>query len=390
MRTYDFIIVGLGTAGSATCMNLARRGYRVLGLDQYTPPHTLGSHHGLSRSVRRAYPEGHSYVPMALKSWELWRQLEKDQGLQLLVKTGNLTLGPPDCPALSGFLRSAQAHEIPHQYLDAREIRRYWPQLSPPDGYYAGLEEEAGIVFPEKSITAFLHEADKAGADLLFGERVDNWAEQSSSVSIRTADNTYEAGRILIASGAWSKKLLMLQSNVLHPTRVAVHWLEAPADESLYLGRFPVNFWQVPAVNDPKFPDGYKEFYSLPLVEPGGQIKIAFHNGLSECDPDTMPREVYLEEIESIKEVISDFLPGLAGCPLQSNTCFYTLTPDNDFYLGRRPGSAHVFGAALAGHGFKFAPVIGELLADLMLDLPASMDISMFSPDRFEQPYPTL
>ena len=384
MSNYDFIIVGLGTAGSSTCMNLARRGYKVLGLDQYAPPHTMGSHHGLSRSVRRAYPEGNSYVVMALKSWKLWRQLEKDHGQQLLIKTGNLTVGPSDSPALSGFLRSARAHQLPHQYLDAREIRKHWPQLAPPDGFYAGLEEEAGIVFPEKGVTAFLDEARKAGAELHFGERVEDWeAVHSSSVKVRTISSTYEAGRILIAAGAWAKKLLKLQSNVLQPKRVVVHWLASPPDKSYFLNHFPVNFWQVPVVNDSTFPDGYKEFYSLPSLEPNGQIKVAFHNGLSDCDPDTMSREVHIDETASIKEVISTYLPGLAGCPIHSNTCFYNLTPDKDFYLGKRPGSENVFGVALAGHGFKFAPVLGELLADHMLDLPSSIDTGMFSPDRF-------
>ena len=384
MRNYDFIIVGLGTAGSSTCLSLARRGYKVLGLDRYVPPHTMGSHHGLSRSVRRAYPEGHSYVPMALKSWELWRKLEKDHGQQLLIKTGNLTLGPPDSPALSGFLISARAQDLPHRYLDAREIRRQWPQLAPPDGFYAGLEEEAGIVFPEKGVKALLDEAHKAGAELHFDEGVEDWrAEHSSSVNVRTISSTYEAGRILIAAGAWSKKLLKLQNNVLHPKRVAVHWLTAPPDKSFVSNNFPVNFWQVPVVNNPTFPDGYKEFYSLPALEPHGQIKVAFHNGLSDCDPDTMSREVRSDETAAIKEVLSTYLPGLAGCPFHSNTCFYTLTPDKDFYLGRRPDSENVFSVALAGHGFKFAPVLGELLADLMLDLPSSIDTAMFSPDRF-------
>lgn len=385
MSNYDFIIAGLGTAGSATCMTLARRGFRVLGLDTYSPPHTMGSHHGLSRSVRRAYPEGNSYTMMALKSWELWQKLEKDCGQKLLVKTGNLTMGPPDSPALSGFLKSAQTHGILHEHLDSKEIRKRWPQLAVPDSFCAGLEKEAGIVFPELSVASFLDEAAKAGADLLFGEHVEDWLEKGNLVHVRTARNTFEAGRLLIAAGAWSKRLLRLQNNVLQPKRVAVHWLKAPPGKSFSLNHFPVNFWQVPEINNPSFPSKYKEFYSLPALEPDSPIKIAFHNGLNDCDPDNMSREVSPTEIGQIKDVISVYLPELHGCPMHSDVCFYTMTPDQDFYLGRRPGSQNVFAVALSGHGFKFAPVVGELLADLLLDLPSSIDTAMFSPVRFEQ-----
>lgn len=385
MRHYDFIIVGLGTAGSATCMTLARRGYKVLGLDRYSPPHTLGSHHGLSRSVRRAYLEGNSYVPMALRSWDLWRKLEKDCGQQLLITTGNLTIGPLGSPAVSGFLQSAQKHNIPHDSLDAREIRTRWPQLTPSDDFCGGLEREAGIVLPEQSITAFLSEAEKAGADLQCGKFVEDWNENTTIVKVRTTTGTFEAGRVLIAAGAWSRSLLRLENDVLQPQRVIVHWLEPPHDKEYSLNYFPVNFWQVPETNNSAFPEGFKEFYSLPALEPGSPVKVAFHNGLSNCDPRTMTREVYEDEKESIKEVISEYLPDLSGCPMHSEVCLYTMTPDKHFYLGRRPGSKNVLGVALAGHGFKFAPLLGELLADLLLDLPSSIDVSTFSPDRFEQ-----
>ena len=124
MQPYDFVIIGLGTAGSAACMTLARRGVRVLGIDKYRPPHTMGSHHGASRSVRRAYLEGTAYVPMALKSWELWRKLERDSGQDLLVETGNLTIGPPDSPAVEGFIASAQTYDVPHAVLSAVEVSK--------------------------------------------------------------------------------------------------------------------------------------------------------------------------------------------------------------------------------------------------------------------------
>jgi sarcosine oxidase len=383
MAAYDFIVVGLGTAGSATCMTLARRGFNVLGIDKYSPPHNMGSHHGVTRSVRRAYMEGTSYVPMAQRAWELWRKLERDSGQKLLVKTGNLTIGPPDSPAVLGFLASAQSYAIPHECLTASEVRKRWPQLSPPKTFVAGLEKEAGIVFPEMSIITFLAEAEKAGADLVMDEPVERWSEDKSTVYVHTARNTYETGRLLISAGAWTNRLLDLQGRPLMPKRVPVHWVQAPKDKRLHLGRFPVNFWQVPIKKRFESPRTYREFYALPVIDPAAQIKIAFHNELVDCDPVTLIREVLPDEVEKIKAIISHFLPGLRRCAINSEVCMYTMTPDGHFYLGKRPGSSHVFGVALAGHGFKFAPALGEILADLMMDKSPVVGIELFEPNRF-------
>ncbi|NNK97025.1 MAG: N-methyl-L-tryptophan oxidase [Desulfobacterales bacterium] len=384
MATYDFIIVGMGTAGSATCMTLARRGFKVLGIDRYRPPHEMGSHHGASRSVRRAYLEGTSYVPMALRSWELWRRLEKDSGQKLLVKTGNLTIGPPESPAVLGFMASAQSYAIAHESLTAAEVRKRWPQLDPPDTFVAGLEKEAGIVFPELSIATFLTEAEKAGADLVVDQQVERWTESHGSVTVHAARDTYEAGRLLISAGAWTNGLLGLPDRQLMPKRVVVHWLEVPNNSRLRLGCFPVNFWQVPPEKSPAAPQTFREFYALPVLESSPRMKVAFHNGLVDCDPTTLTREVLSHELETIKGVIAEFLPGLKGYSITSDVCLYTLTPDGHFYLGKRSGSDHVFGVALAGHGFKFAPVIGEILADLLADISPAVDIELFSPNRFE------
>ncbi len=384
MPTYDFIVVGLGTVGSATCMTLARRGFKVLGIDRYRPPHNMGSHHGVSRSVRRAYLEGTSYVPMALRAWELWRKLEKNSGQKLLVKTGNLTIGPPDSPAVSGFIASAQAYGIPHECLTAKEVRKRWPHLSPPETFVGGLEKEAGIVFPELSIVTFLAEAEKAGADLVMEEPVNRWSEGQNTVYVHTAQNSYETGRLLISAGGWANRLLDLPGRLLVPKRVPVHWINTPEDQRLHIGHFPVNFWQVPIEKSLGSPQTYREFYALPVIGPSSQIKIAFHNELVDCDPVTLFREALPDEVEKIKAIISKFLPGLNQCAITSEVCMYTMTPDGHFYLGKRPGSNHVFGVALAGHGFKFAPVLGEILADLMIDISPAVDIELFSPNRFE------
>jgi sarcosine oxidase len=310
--------------------------------------------------------------------------LEKDSGQQLLVNTRNLTIGPPESPAVSGFIASAQAFEIPHECLTATEVRKRWPPLSPPEPFVAGLEIEAGIVFPELSIATFLAEAEKAGADLIVDEPVDRWSEASASVHVHTARNTYETGRLLISAGAWTNKLLGLSGSPIMAQRVPVHWLDVPDDRRLHLGRFPVNFWQVPTEMIPGSPRTFREFYALPAIRPASRLKMAFHNGLVDCDPLTLSRTVLPAEIGKIKAVISQFFPSLHRFPIASDVCLYAMTSDGHFYLGKRPGSNHVFGVALAGHGFKFAPVLGEILSDLMVDISPAVDIDLFSPNRFE------
>ena len=243
MSACDFIVVGIGTVGSATCLELARRGYSVLGLDARHPPHNLGSHHGETRSIRRAYLEGTGYVPMALNSWEAWRRLERDNKTTLLVATGNLTIGPPDCPAILGFLSSARTYGIAYQYLTAADVSKRWPQLSPAKNFAAGLEVEAGLLFPELCIELLISEAVKAGATLHFDEPAAGWSDSGDRVHVHTGQGRYEAGRLLLAAGARNKKLAGQFGAQLLPKRIPVQWIDPPAAANFNLGAFPVNFW---------------------------------------------------------------------------------------------------------------------------------------------------
>jgi len=382
MDAYDYLVIGLGTVGSATCLELARRGHSVLGLDARHPPHTLGSHHGETRSIRRAYLEGTSYVPMALNSWESWRRLEHDKKTTLLISTGNLTIGPPGCPAVAGFLASARTYGIPYQYLTAADVSKRWPQLSPAGNFVAGLEVEAGLLFPELCIELLLSEAQKAGASLHFDEQVDSWSDHGDRVQVQTKQGKYEAGRLLLASGARNKQLAGQFGAQLLPKRIPVHWIDPPAAVNFKLGAFPVNFWQLPAF-DSTATDEYNEFYSIPVARSGGRVKVAAHNCLEDCDPDRIDKEVSTQELKGIMKFIKGCLPTLKNSESFSNICLYTLTPDGEFSLGALPDHDNVFIAALAGHGFKFAPVLGEILADMLAGNAPAYDVSMFSPSRF-------
>lgn len=375
MASYDVIVAGVGSAGSAVCLELARRGARVLGLDAFTPPHALGGHHGRSRSIRRAYLEGSAYVPMVLAAWEAWRKLERDSGRTLLRVTGNLTIGRPEDTALSGFLRSARRYGIPHEELTAREVRRRWPALRPPEGFAAGLELEAGVLFPEGCVAALLDQAARAGAELRFDEPVTAWsAAPGGSVRVVTTSAQYEAERLVLTTGARAGKLLCADAPPVAAQRVAVHWLRPPPGGAFELGALPVNFWQLE--------DGL-ELYALPVTEPGGRVKFAAHAGLSDCDPDTVERTVGPKEEARARRLLAATIPDLAGRDMVSDTCLYAMTPDRDFVLGPVPGRPMALVGAFAGHGFKFAPVLGRVLADMALGLTPGFEVGAFDPGRF-------
>lgn len=382
MHTFDFSVIGLGTAGAATCMTLARRGFSVLGLDAHHPPHRQGSHHGGTRSIRRAYLEGSSYVPMAMESWELWRRLERDTGRKLLVETGNLTIGPPDSPAIQGFLASAKAYDIPHEFLTSQEIKKRWSPFTPLNTFVGGLEKEAGIVFTESSIAAFLEEAHQAGAVLKFNKPAIKLVDNQYSTTVRCGGDEFEAGRLLVAAGGWTADLLGLPADVLIPQRVPVHWFEVGNDPVYALGNFPVNFWQLPVADGQDQTLAYREFYSLPTTSRVPLVKAAFHNGLSRCDPRFLDRKVSQPEVMAMKNVLARFIQDLPHRHVDSEVCLYTMTEDGDFYLGKTPAAQKIFGVALAGHGFKFAPVLGRVLADLLTDTEPVFAIENFSPSR--------
>jgi monomeric sarcosine oxidase len=384
LASFDTIIVGLGTVGAATVMTLAQRGVSVLGLDAHRPPHTMGSHHGESRSIRRAYLEGTAYVPMVQRAWHLWRRLERDAGVRLLTETGNLTLAPEDAPALKGFLASARRYDIPHAVLSAAEVHRRWPSLAPAATLVGGLEFEAGLIAPERALAAMLAAAARGGAVLQFDERVATWEVAPGGVRVRSSRGVYEGGRLLISAGAGTQPLLGSLASWLRPKRVPVHWVAAPDDQGFALGRLPVNFWQLPLPED-SGGEPYHEIYAIPVTRPGGRVKVAAHNRLMDCDPLRVDRSVGGQETADIRRFLKDHIPSLANGDIRSEVCLYTLTPDGDFVLGPLAEIPQVFTAALAGHGFKFAPVLGNIMADLLQGRPPAYDLTRFAPLRFAQ-----
>jgi len=373
-NSYDVIVVGLGGMGSAAAYHLARRGVRVLGLEKFTPAHDRGSSHGGSRIIRQSYFEDPAYVPLLLRAYELWAELQHSTGLEVHRLTGGLFIGPPDCLTVSGSQRAALEWSLPHEMLDGTEIRRRFPTLTPNPGDVALYEAKAGFARPEMTVQAHLDLAARAGATLRFGEEVQQWSDGPHGVSVTTATGTHTAGQLVICPGAWAPELLAELGIPITIERQVLYWLE-PAGGTGPFEDHPIFIYE----------NGFREqIYGFPAIDgPEGGVKVAFFRKGQVCTPETIDRTVHPQEINEIRERATELVPALTGPAVHSATCMYSNTPDEHFVITRPEQFANVTVACgFSGHGFKFVPVVGEVLADLATSGTTSHPIALFDPSR--------
>jgi sarcosine oxidase len=379
-ESFDTIVIGLGAMGSAAAYQLARRGARVLGLERYTAAHEHGSSHGQSRIIRQAYYEHPAYVPLLLRAYELWAEIERETGAKLLNITGGIMIGEAGSKVVAGSIRSAREHSLQYDLLDAADIRRRFPPLTPSPNIIALYERLGGVLYPEAAIQAYLRRAAAHGAALRFEEPALSWEAAASGdrVRVTTARATYEAARLVIAAGAWAPELLRELGLPLTVKRNVLYWFEPEGGRDPFLpDRCPIYIWEAE--------DG-SSFYGFPALSgsPAG-VKVAFHNFGPLCTPETIDRQVYDHEVAHIRDWMAERIPALSrGEFLGARTCLYTLTPDMDFVIGLSPQHPQVVLASpCSGHGFKFASVVGEIVADLATTGATRQPIEPFSPQRF-------
>ena len=376
--THDVIVVGLGGMGSAAAYQLAGRGQRVLGLEKFSPAHDKGSSHGRSRIIRQAYFEGAEYVPLLLRAYELWEQLEEETGQELMTLTGGLMIGREDGELVSGSVKSADEHDLPYEMLDAAEIRRRFPAYAPGPETVALYEENAGFVRPEETVKAHLDRADSLGADLRFEEPVLSWEASESGVRVKTPVDSYEAERLVISPGAWAPQLLGNLDLPLEVTRQVMFWYEPTGGLEPFLPeRFPIFIWE---------PDDGNMFYGFPAQDDDRGVKAAFFRaGGVSTSPETIDHEVREEEIGFLRGYLADHIPELAGRCLDARACMYTNTPDEHFVISVYPENPRVvIACGFSGHGYKFCSVVGEILADLSIEGSTPHPIDLFSPARLK------
>ena len=353
--------------GSATACHLARRGMRVLGLDRFTPPHAFGSSHGETRIIREAYFEHPVYVPMVQRAYELWRELEKESGAALLRETGGVMIGRPDSDLVKGARHSAELHGLRHEMLTAGEVRERFPALHAESDMVAVWEPRAGVLFAEACITAHLAQAQHYGAELRYEEPMLRWEPERDGIRVLTAQGEYRAQQLIVTAGAWIS--VFFPDLPLRVERQVLFWFEHASDSEMFTAdRCPVHLWQF---------DGRRFFYGFPDL--GNGIKVAFHHGGEITTADTVRRRVEAGEMQEIRSALRRFVPAADGTPLASTVCLYTNTPDEHFLIDRHPQHPQVLiASACSGHGFKFCPVIGELLADLAQNNQPRFDLSLF------------
>jgi sarcosine oxidase len=362
-ESFHTIVLGLGAMGSATAYHLAHRGVKVLGLERFTPAHSLGSSHGESRIIRLAYFEDPAYVPLLRRAYELWQALDGSAGERLLSITGGLMIGEDAGTGIvAGAARSAREHDLPHELLDAAAIRRRFPQFQVPDGGVGLYEQIGGIVYPEAAIRAHLRGAAAAGATLRFEEPALSWeaAPGGDRVRVTTARGVYEAERLVVAAGAYAPALLADVGLPLSVQRNVLYWFAiSRRRERFSPDRCPIFIWELP--------DG-RTAYGFPELAGGtGGVKIAFHNEGPLVTPQTIERQVRPDEVAAMRAFTAGRMPDIAdGKLLATATCMYTLTPDQHFLLDLHPRHPQVIICSpCSGHGYKFASVIGEVMADL-------------------------
>jgi monomeric sarcosine oxidase len=364
MAVYDVAVIGLGTMGSLTALELTKRGQKVIGFDSFSPPHDRGSHSGDTRIFRTAYSEHPNYVPLALRAGTLWERLGEELEASLLNRIGMLTMGEETDPFLTGIRGSAALHQLPIETLSAAEIRKQFPALYPSEAFVGILEKAAGWVDVNASLQSAIARSRSLGACLEIETQVFAWEQHDGDIVVRTKERTARAKKLIVTAGAWSGTILSDLHLALTIRRKVVAWF-VPGQPELFRPEMLPVFAFTPNL-----------FYGFPNIGDRG-VKVAEHHGgepvLDLASPVAPPGE---EDLRLLTDAATRFLPALAGpkvgeAPrlLAAKTCLYTLTPDEHFVIDQHPWHENVFFAAgFSGHGFKFAPVVAEILSDLALE----------------------
>ena len=355
---YDVIVVGVGGMGSAACWQLARRGQRVLGLERFDIPHAMGSSHGISRIIRLPYYEDPAYVPLLRRAYELWRDLEAATGATVLVTTGSIDAGPEDGALFGNAAAVAKSFEMPHEVLTGAAINARFPGYRLPAGYRGVLQPQGGLLASERAIVAHVGAAQAAGAEIRARERVLDWAARpgGEGVAVTTDKGRHEAGRLVLAAGAWMGDLAKPLRSLAIPERQVLAWLQPLRPELFTTARFPVFNLEVE--------EG--RYYGFPIYEAPGFKFGRYHHRGEAMAADAMRREVDAEDERLLRQFSGRYFPDGSGATMALRACMFTNTPDEHFILDHHPEAKQVVLASpCSGHGYKFCSVVGEIIADL-------------------------
>ncbi|HJT31795.1 MAG TPA: N-methyl-L-tryptophan oxidase [Pirellulales bacterium] len=375
MKTYESIVLGVGGVGSAALDHLARRGVRVLGLDRFPPGHDRGSSHGATRIIRQAYFEHPDYVPLVLRAYDLWDELARRAGQTLFEEVGLLQIGPPGGDVVGGVLASAEAHRLEVDRLSAEQISGRWPGFRVPQALVGVYERRAGFLHVERCVAAHASRAVTAGAVLLTDCTIVSWQADGSGIVVRTDRETFRADALVICAGAWAGQLLTDVGVRFEVRRKPLFWFET-LDMAYRKEHCPAFLYELP--------QGI--FYGTPQLDADG-VKVAEHSGGDVvADPLDVERQVAENDLAPVEQFVRECLPRAGKRLTRHSVCMYTMSPDAHFVVDRHPLHPQVvFVAGLSGHGFKFTPVLGEIIADLVIDGQTKQPIDFLRRSRFTQ-----
>ena len=375
---FDVAVIGLGGMGSAIAAHCARRGASVIGIEQFGVAHDRGSSHGKSRMIRKAYFEDPAYVPLVLRAYELWRELESESGSTLLRTTGVLSAGTENSGIIAGTRRAAAEHNLAIEALDRNEVRRRYPRLQLEADEVALFEPDAGVLDPERAVEAHSNMARRFGADLRLGKAMQGWAARDDTAEIQFGNGeTIQAKTLVLSLGSWFKEILESLGVSIRVQRNVQAWF-SPDHDAYRAGSFPAFLLDRAGLTAPLY--GFPDF--------GDGVKAAFHGAGELTEAAHLNREINFEtDVAPIVRSLEGWMPGASASFRGATPCMYTLTPDTNFVIDHHPQHPNVvLCGGFSGHGFKFAPVIGEIGADLALNGRSRHDVNFLSLARFRRP----
>jgi len=381
-NSYYAIVIGVGSMGASACYHLAKQGQKVLGLEQFDITHEFGSHAGQSRIIRKAYGEGTVYVPLLQRAYENWATLEAETGTQVFFKTGMVYLGTANNSFLQTVKQSSAQYSIPINHFSAEECFQKYPQFHTPYNYEHLEEPNAGVLTPERCILLLVQQALYNGATIKTKEKVLDWEHHKSGLTVITNQNTYHSQKLIITAGPWARQMVPELAKNLTITRQPLAWVQPKTWDIFAMDRFPC--WLIR--------NHGRDFYGFPIM-PAGQfggplgLKLGMHHpGGEETHPDEVDRNSRSEDEKALVDFLNEFIPDGYQNTLTMKTCLYTKTSDEHFVVDYLPNHDKnvVIATGFSGHGFKFASVIGEVLADMATKGSTAFNLDFLSLSRFE------
>lgn len=373
----EVAVIGLGAVGSMALWRLAARGVAVVGFERFEPAHSRGSSHGETRMNKIIGDQPAPYKPLAVRSDELWRDLERESGVQLVVESGGLVIGPRNGPYVTRARMLADAQGMPYDEIDAAEIRRRYPAHAVDDGDVALVDPHAGYLLSEDGIRAALGRAEALGAKTHHGVAVTILSDDGDEGVLLDVDGDRRRfRRVVLSAGAWIPQQIPGAVPVA-PVRINATWF-APEEERMTLDaeHFPVFMRELA--------DG-RIGWGFPQVSARG-VKIGLHGryGSPVTDATTNDRPVEPDEVAAISAYVASAFPAFSATPSTAVPCMVTWAPDDTFVIGSPEAwPSVVVMSACSGHGYKYAPASGELAAQLALGEEPFADISAFDIGRF-------